>query len=475
MTLRAYLRVLREQWLLVALFVVAATATAVVVTDLTPKTYQATAQVLVSSKATGNSALQQQANNYVQTQVPTYAKVIDAPDILRGVKSDLNLSLTDSQLAAKIDATSTTGESLVYVTATDPSPELAASLANSAAHNFVSFLHGVNKSVTLVVTGPADQPTSPVSPKPALNISLGVLLGLLLGAAFAVIRDLLDNRIKDTETLAKVADAPLMGTVVDDPATRRQPVASRGDNRSVRAENFRQLRANLQFANVDEYPRIIAVTSSIPEEGKTTVAINLASTLAEAGFSVCLVDTDLRRPMVAQALDLVESAGLTSVLIQQIGLSEVLQDAGSNLFVLASGPTPPNPSEVLASAYVRDVVRSLLDKVDYVVLDTAPLLPVADGSEVAALADGTLLVVRHGVTTEPSVKRAREALRRVDATLLGVVLNRVPQRSRHADYGYAYYRSVPAGTSISEHEAPRRRGLRRGTRAAHSTERGPLS
>jgi capsular exopolysaccharide synthesis family protein len=162
--------------------------------------------------------------------------------------------------------------------------------------------------------------------------------------------------------------------------------------------------------------------------------------LAEAGFSVCLVDADLRRPTVAKVLGLLSPVGLTSVLIHQIELSEAMQNAGSSFYVLTSGPTPPNPSEVLASSYVRDVIRSLLDKVDYVVVDTAPLLPVADGSEVAALADGTLLVARHGLTTDTHVKRAVDTLAQVDAKLLGVVLNRVPSKRKN-DYGYTYYRS----------------------------------
>jgi capsular exopolysaccharide synthesis family protein len=196
---------------------------------------------------------------------------------------------------------------------------------------------------------------------------------------------------------------------------------------------------------------VIAVTSSIPGEGKTTVAINLASTLAEAGFTVCLVDADLRRPTIAKVLGLLSPVGLTSVLIHQIDLSEAMQNAGSSLYVLTSGPTPPNPSEVLASSYVRDVIRSLLDRVDYVVIDTAPLLPVADGSEVAALADGTLLVVRHSVTTDTQIRRAMSSLRRVDAKLLGLVLNRVPTK-RNSEYGYTYYRSDVDGPTHSKRQ-----------------------
>lgn len=445
-TLRAYLRILGERWKLVALFVAAATVVAVLITALSGRVYQAQAQIFVASADSGNPALQAQQALFTQVQVKTFAKIVASPDVLHRVQQDLGLQLTDAQLKSKISASAPSGESIVYLQVQDASADQAAAIANSAASAFVTVVQDIYKptaanapsSVRLIVTDPATAPSSPVSPRPLLNIALGLLLGLLVGSALAVARDILDNRIKDPDALAKVAGAPMMGVVVDDPRADRQVVATRAGVHNARAENFRQLRANLQFANVDDHPRILAVTSSVPGEGKTAVAINLATTLAEAGFSVCLVDADLRRPAVAKLLGLPGPVGLTSVLVQQIALGEALQDAGSNLYVLSSGPTPPNPSEVLASSYVREVIRSLLDKVDYVVLDTAPLLPVADGSEVAALADGTLLVARYGVTTDTHVRRAVQTLNRVDAPLLGVLLNRMPTR-RRSGYNDTYY------------------------------------
>ncbi|HZC73357.1 MAG TPA: polysaccharide biosynthesis tyrosine autokinase [Jatrophihabitans sp.] len=472
MALRAYLRVLRERWLLLVSFVLIATGLAIVLTELTPKSYEATAQVLVSSSGTSDPSIQNQADLYVSTLVTTFAKTIGSPDVLKCMQTNMHLGLPPTTLKDKLSASALAGVSIIEVHANDGSAARAASLANYAADCFRTAVQGYNSSVKLFVTGPADQPSSPASPKPILNITLGALLGLLVGAALAIARDILDNRIKTPEVLGKVADAPLMGVIVEDPWTERHPIATRAGNRNIRAENFRQLRANLQFANVDLHPRVIAVTSSIPEEGKTTVAINLASTLAEAGFSVCLVDADLRRPMVAKVLGLVSPVGLTSVLIQQIALNDALQHAGSTLYVLASGPTPPNPSEVLASSYVRDVIRSLLESVDYVVLDTAPLLPVADGSEVAALADGTLLVARHGVTTDTNVQRATQALQRVDAKLIGVVLNRTPVRRNNREYGYTYYRAADSTRSAQDEKSNNgRRARRAAANAAHGTGR----
>ena len=463
MTLAAYLRILRERWVLVVVVVVLGALAAVGVTLATPTSYQATAQVFVTPNVSSTDPTQQyQAEYLIQTQIATYADTIDSPDLLKQVRRDLNLDASDQTLAAKISASAPSQRSLVDVTATDGTADGAAALANAAANAFVSFIEqnttssGTDTpSVRLKVTRPATAPSSPTSPRPTLNIALGVLLGLLAGLALAVARDALDNRIKDAEKLAGVADAPVMGTVVEDLRASRRPVAVRAGAHSLRAENFRQLRANLQFANVDEHPRVIAVTSAVPGEGKTTVALNLASTLAEAGFTVCLVDADLRRPSVASTLGLLDSVGLTNVLLQQIDVSEAVQRAGSNLEVLAAGPLPPNPSEVLASSRVRGVIRSLLDRIDYVVLDTAPLLPVSDGAEVAALSDGALLVARYGETTEPQVRRAVQHMRRVDARLVGVVLNRMPVR--RAEYGYSYYRDEPEAAEPGHTDRPRRR------------------
>ncbi|MCU1656190.1 MAG: Capsular exopolysaccharide family [Pseudonocardiales bacterium] len=461
MTLRAYLRILRERWKLVALFVIASTAVAVGVTAATAKVYQASVQVFVSSNGSSDPLAQYQAAAFAQAQVQTYAQIVGSPDILHAVQKDLDLPLSDQQLKSKLSATAPLSQSLVDIHATDASPAEAAAIANSAGRAFINVVEGYatssgakDPSVRLFITDPATASSKPISPNPTLNIALGIFLGLLVGAALAVARDVLDTRIKNADDLAKVAESPTMGVIVEDSKTSRHPIATRAGTRNMRAENYRQLRANLQFANVDQHPRVIAVTSSIPSEGKTTVAINLASTLAEAGFSVCLVDADLRRPTIAKVLGLLSPVGLTSVLIHQIELSEAMQNAGSSFYVLTSGPTPPNPSEVLASSYVRDVIRSLLDKVDYVVCDTAPLLPVADGSEVAALADGTLLVARHGMTTDTHVKRAVHTLERVDAKLLGVVLNRVPVKKNN-EYGYTYYRSDADGATHSRRDGRR--------------------
>ncbi len=446
MTLSEFWRSIRDQWRIVAAVLVAAVALATVITALTPKSYQAQVQIFVASNGTSDPLSQYQAAAFAQSQVATYASIVEAPSVLDTVRSQLHLKESDNALKSKISSSAPSDRTLVNIFVTDGSPRRAARIANATSKAFVTAVEKYTTStrtnspaVNLFVTDPATAPTSPIAPNTLLNIVLGIVIGLLIGVSTVILRDAIDRRIRSVESLAEVAGIPSMGEIVEDPQASQHPIAARAGRRNMRAENYRQLRANMQFANVDSHPRIIAVTSSIPAEGKTTVAINLASTLAEAGFKVCLVDADLRRPTIATALGLVGPVGLTSVLINRVELSEALQSAGRNLSVLTSGPVPPNPSEVLGSSYVRELIRSLLDDFDYVVVDTAPLLAVSDGAEVAALADGALLIARYKVTTDVHIRRSVAILRQLDAVPLGVVLNRLATREL-THYGYYQYR-----------------------------------
>jgi len=469
--LRDYLRVFRDRWRLVTLVVIVALGLAGGVTAVTRKTYTASAQVLVTSSTTGDALTAAQAAVFVQSQMTTFAAIIGSPDVLHGIQRDLGGGLNDAQLKSMLTADAPSGQTLINIHASDSSASQAAAIANSAARAFITAVETYSTpkgtstpTIQLFTTDPAVQPTSPSSPNTLVNVLAGLFIGLLLGISLAVLREVLDNRIKEVDVLARVTGVPAMGVVAEDKKTERHVIATRAGSRNVRAENFRQLRANLQFAAVDEQPRIIAITSSLPGEGKTTIAINLASTLAEAGFTVCLVDADLRRPTIAGTLGLLSPVGLTSVLIHQISLAEALQNAGTNLYVLASGPVPPNPSELLASSSLREVMKLLAEKVDFIIMDTAPLLPVADGTEVAALADGTLLIARHGETTEVQVRRAARSLNAVGAKVLGVVLNRVPMKSGPYGYGYTYYAAkseTPSHTSRQDGDNVSRKDRRR--------------
>ncbi|GAB3365744.1 hypothetical protein GCM10027300_41540 [Modestobacter lapidis] len=236
-----------------------------------------------------------------------------------------------------------------------------------------------------------------------------------------------------------MAAAPIVGVILRDEALQTQHTIDR-DSQSRTAEAYRQLRTNLQFLNVDEPPKVIMISSAVPSEGKTTVAVNLALTLAETGRQVTLVEGDLRRPRVTRYLGMVGGAGLTNILAGSAELEDVLQPHGDgNLSVIAAGPTPPNPSELLASSHMFKLIDDLRGKNDFVLIDAPPLLPVADASGLAVMVDGVVLSIRYGSTRKEQLQQSRATLDRVGARTLGVILNIVPTKAEITSaYGYGY-------------------------------------
>jgi non-specific protein-tyrosine kinase len=412
---------------------------------LTHNEYRASVQIFVATKSSdGNAGDLAQGNTFIEDRVQSYTSIATAPAVTGAVISKLGLDVTDQQLAKKISTSAPPNKVLINLFVTDRSPRSASLIANALAQSFSRVVEQTeqtdargNSVVKLTVIHPATLPGSPIKPDRPLYVGLGIVVGFLLGCAIAVVRELLDNTIKraaDLETLG----ISVLGMIPFDKRTSSSPLAFQVDGQGRRAEAYRLLRTNLQFINVDRAPKTIAITSALVGEGKTTTAINLAAALADAGKRVFLVEADLRRPTIATAMGLVPELGLTSVLIGKVPLADALQSAGRNLAVLTSGPVPPNPSELLVSKQVRDVIAELSRIADYVVIDTAPLVPVADGAEVSALADATLLVVRTGKTSWDHAAQALAALDNVGHAAVGAVLNMVERGTGYGDYQYGY-------------------------------------
>lgn len=457
MTLNDYLRVVRKRWrLIVASLVVCVLASAAFVLTST-KRYEATAQIFVSTSGADDTttASLAQGNTFVQARVQSYTSVASSPDVTSQVIKKLGLTMTSDQLAAEISADAPLNKVLVNIHVTDKSPTVAARLANAVAGQFNTAVETLEQAksggaspVKLTVIHPAKTPLSPVSPRTKLDIAIGVLLGLILGLGLAFLREVMDNTAKDPGELAEQAGIAVLGIVPWDKTTAEAPISFRADPHGSRSEAFRQLRTNLQFVDVDRPPKIIAVTSAVPNEGKSSTAMNLATALAESGQHVCLIEADLRKPSIAQALGLIGDVGLTSVLVGKVPFEAVLQNAGMNLAVVTSGPVPPNPSELISSEAFRNTLRRAARRADVVVVDTPPLLPVADGAQIAAMADATLLVVRAGKTSFDQIRQAVQSLGRVDVVAVGAILS-MAQRRRGSAYPYYYAEYRPRAATNS--------------------------
>jgi capsular exopolysaccharide synthesis family protein len=301
------------------------------------------------------------------------------------------------------------------------------------------------------------EPTRPVRPRTAINVSMGAVLGLLLGAAFCWLRIKLDSSVKtpdDVEERLGVTFLGLLPDLRDDSGAaygRRRRIGGVGPARvdelvvhhkplSGVAEAARAIRTNLMFMNPDRPYRKLLVTSAAPEEGKTTSACSIAIALAQGGQRVCIVDCDLRRPRLHRVFGRAGDAGVTSVLIGEATVDEVAKPTGiDNLWSIPAGPIPPNPADVLQSERFRTFIASLSDRFDRVVVDSPPLVAVTDSAIISTLMDGTVFIVRAFKTNRHLSGQGLRALRDVDAPIVGAVLNAVNLNRSEYSYYYHYY------------------------------------
>jgi len=292
------------------------------------------------------------------------------------------------------------------------------------------------------------QPGVQVGPQVMRNTGLAMVVGLMLAVGVIFLIEALDDTIRSPADVEKALDLPILAMIAkyssavedDGPITTTQP-------RTPVAEAFRSLRTNIQFASVDKPITTMLVTSPSPSDGKSTVAVNLAIVLAQSGRRVTLADADLRRPRVHKLVKVPNRRGFSDLFVQSpIELDGVLQETPfPNFYALPSGSLPPNPSELLGSEKMSEILDAVRERTDMVILDTPPVLAVTDACVLAQRVDGVLLVIKPGVTKLAAARQAVELLRRVGANILGVVLNEVKiGRSRYyyyhyQGYSYAYY------------------------------------
>lgn len=446
MELRDYLLILRRNWIIIVALTLLGLLIGGLTSVLTKPVYSAQTQLFVATQNSGSVQDLQTGNSFIQARVSSYVKTATTPAVLQPVIDTLGLAASPQQLAAKVSASSDLKTVLITISVDDGSPVQAAAIAQGVANSLITTVDrletptsgGVSPVRVSVVT-PATAPSGPSSPNIKINLALGLLVGLALGVGAGLLRTSLDTRVRGERDLFQITQAPVLGGIAFDADASKEPLVNAGATHSQRAESFRQLRTNLQFAHVSHKSKTVLITSSLPGEGKSTTATNLAIAMAEAGQTVALVDADLRRPMVAKYLGLEANAGLTTALIGQADVKDLMQPWGSNeLHVLTSGRIPPNPSELLGSEEMKHLILRLEQAFDAVVIDAPPLLPVTDAAVLAQQVGGVVLVIGCHSAKKPQVEKAIATLELVDADVLGVVLNRLPVKGPDA-YAYSYY------------------------------------
>jgi succinoglycan biosynthesis transport protein ExoP len=467
MELSRYLRVLRSRlWMIVVCPIVAALV-AGIVSFLLPPVYEADVSLLVRPAQPLASTDPTVAALTADQISATYASLMKQPPLLQSVSSELGLSIRPADLANEITVTPLPNTTILDVAVKDTNPALARDLANHLTAALIAEVKGFQQQETslpnartgdnLLVVSPAVLPDQPVSPNKRLNVAIAFAAGLLLALGLAFLLDYLDQSIKSEEELTERLGLISMGHLSFVPSgkgKRGELVAL--DAQSHASEAFKALRTSLLFSAIDQELKEVVVTSADLGEGKSRTAANLAIVLAEAGHKTLLIDADFRRPSQHRIFGRIRNVGLSNLIVQDVPETEAITavEAVPNLWLLTSGPTPPNPSELLGSGRMRELMAKLRSHFTYVIVDTPPVNAVTDASILAAAANGTLLVVEQGRTTFPALKHAKQMLDRVGAHTLGAVMNKVRASAGSYAYAYGYYASSSNGQGAGSDAAP---------------------
>lgn len=472
MELSDYLRVLRAYWVGGLVIVLVVLGLAAGYTSTRPKVYAAGANGFVSTGATTDPALGSVNDELAKSRATSYVDIAKSRATASEVINKLGLSADPAALVGSIAVEQPLDTVLIKITARASSPVEARNLADAWVTALASQVAKIEDPTGRAADGvprvipieSAELPKTPVSPRPSLNLMIGLLGGLVLAFAYAQLRNTLDRKLRTPETVQSrfattvvgmVPAAPLLARKKGERGTIVVDAASTRDENAAIGEAFRKLRTNLLFMDIDNRPRVIVMTSPRPGDGKSTIAANLAAAIAMGGERVILVDADLRRPTVATSLGLVDGVGLTDVLVGQARPEEVLQEVANhrNLQVMAAGRIPPNPSELLGSKTMHTLIEELsADAI--VILDAPPLLAVTDAAVLTANADGALVVISTGQTLDKELEISLAELEAVNGRALGVIMNKVPRKGAGAGYYTNYYSPYRSNTDGGKQRVP---------------------
>lgn len=492
------LRLLRRRWPVVAILLVVCVGFAVVRRERAAKSYDATASVAFQNGTLSDAALQVSpgGSSEPQREANTETLVAHSPEVAEAVRKHLNLAEGPTELLDKVKVESAANADVLNIVASTGNPQESATLANAFAQQYIAFrtksqLAGIDtaqkqleEEIAALPSGSSERAglqqsvqrlgelravaggganiiglASPSGTPTGLSLSTTVVMGLLIGLALALalvfLLEALDRRVKSIDEFERGYGLTALAGVPQSCFGAR-----RASQREERLEPYRILRSALDFAAVTRRLDTLLVTSAISGEGKTTVAVDLAHVVALAGRSVVLVELDLRRPTFAEHFSLDTSAGLTTALVEGRPLSELLVNPFADLpgfQLLPAGPLPHNPSELLGSRQITEIISELAEGGHMVVLDAPPLLPVADAQVLlnSAAVDGAILVARVGRTKRDEVRQVRAILDRHKVAAVGLVVTGL----RDAEsYGYEPYSGTAPVLDVDLDTLPRRPG-----------------
>lgn len=426
----------RRKWTVLATIVIATVCT-YLGSSAVPKVYSASSTLFIGSRQTSPDDFQ--ALQSAQSLTKTYAELIQSENVANRVAAGLPGNPRAGDVLQRVTFQPVSETQLIVITAEDSSAQAAAALANRYASVFIDYARGTNlisqtrSDISLV--DPATAQGGPIRPRPLLYSGVMLVVSAFLGVGLALLREQFDRRIEDDDELSERLAAPVLTRV---PAVSpRRLAGGRGESF---LEAFRVLRVNLAYVSPEDPIRSVLVTSAEPGDGKTTVAVALARVLAEQGQSVLIVEGDLRRPALSEALDFKGSSsrGLAEYLDGDGQLAElVYQTTLENVWLMPAGAHISSPASILDLASLQELIQAGLSWVDFLIVDSPPLSAGADSSILARAAGDVLFVVNAQRTKSNRAASAVRRLRQAGGRVAGLVVNGAPDSGEDGYYGYA--------------------------------------
>lgn len=443
-----YFATLRKRWAVIVAIGLIGAATGYAYASSLPAMYKSTSSVFVSSQRGETTSEILQGSNFTQAQVQSYAALAPLPVVLDPVIDDLDLDVTAEELASTVTADIRLNTVIIDVTVVNRSPVLAASIANAVTAELARQAEQLEtrpaagdaeatSPVTMTTVASAQVSQGPFSPNTRFIVLSGLFAGIALAVAGVLALEIFDTRVRTQKDIERIGPHAFLGVIAKRKRSAGEQIVMLTDPHGAAAEDFRRIGTNLDFADIDNPIRSVVVTSSSPGEGKSSTSVNLALAMAERFERVLLVDADLRKPSIAEYCQIEGSVGLTSVLVGSATLEQALRPwADGTIDVLPSGIVPANPSQMLGTEAMADLVGRLASIYDFIIIDSPPLLPVTDSLTIAKLIDGALVIAKSKSTRRQQLAQAVDSLEAVSARVIGTVLNGVARKADDAYYDY---------------------------------------
>lgn len=426
-----YLNIIKRRiWIIIGLTSIASLISGLLSIFVIDPIYEAKTSLIVTRVSNENDKMRYDEILMYQTLVKTYSELAKSRTVTKNTISSLKYNMTPDELIECLRVSPKPDTQIIEIAVIDKDPKKAYNLANTLSQVFIEKVQSIMNSDDVKIMDMAEMPRDPIKPKITLNIMLAGFTAFLVSIGAVFLIDYMDNTIKTEKDVERYIKLPVMSTI---PYTKSKVF----DINSPVSENYRSLRTGIKFASFEKDIKTIVVTSVRPCEGKSTITSNLGASMALSGSKVLIMEGDLRNPTVHKNFSIDNNAGLTNILASDVSYRLYIKKSSvDNLDILPSGPKPPNPAELLGSLRMKYLIDNLRYEYDYIFIDTPPVFLVTDASILSSYCDGTILTMASGETDIESAVKTKDTLLKVNANIIGVVLNKVKGENLKKYYNY---------------------------------------